>query len=335
MLSALLLTNCTPRPRTRSDILLGSTVAITTYNRTAPALLDSLFARVAEIEARMSVTTRDYETSELLEVNRAAGRRRIAVSADTLAVAERSLLISALSDGAFDISIGPLAQLWDIGSARTAIPDAEEIAPLLPLVDYRRIEIDREAQTIYLPLAGMALDVGAIAKGYAADEIARLLQEAGGKPALLDFGGNILTVGRKPDGSDWRIGIQHPAAERGEIIATVESGPGAVVTSGDYERFFERDGQRYHHILDPKTGRPARSGLRSVTILSPNSMDADALATAAFVLGLERGFELVTRFPSAQALFVTSAGSIVASSSLMSAVTLLDTEYRLEWRTHR
>ena len=333
--SILLLTTCTPRPHTRSDILLGSTVTITTYGRTAPALLDSLFARIAEIEALMSVTTRDYETSELLEVNRAAARSPIAVSDDTVAVVQRSLLISERSAGAFDVSIGPLSRLWDIGNARTAIPEIEDIADALLLVDYRRIEIDPVAQTIYLPVAGMALDVGAIAKGYAADEIARLLGEAGVESALLDFGGNILTLGRKPDDSAWRIGIQHPAEARGEIIAVIEQRQaGAVVTSGDYERFFERDGQRYHHILDPQTGRPARSGLRSVTILSPSSMDADALATAAFVLGPEEGFELVSRFPPAQTIFVTSAGSVIASSGLMRRLTLLDDEYRLEWRSH-
>ncbi|MFW5827020.1 MAG: FAD:protein FMN transferase, partial [Alkalispirochaeta sp.] len=256
-------------------------------------LTDRAFERVAEIERRMSTSEDDYDTTELLEVNRAAGDEAVAVSEDTFAVLERALEFSQISDGAFDVTIWPLVRLWAIGSGGTSVPPEEEIEAARDAVDYRRLELDAEQRTVYLPENGMGVDVGAIAKGYAADEAARILREAGVEHALLDFGGNILVIGDKPDDTPWRIGVQRPDAERTRYLGIVAATDKTVVTSGPYERFFVQDGERYHHILDADTGYPARNGIQQVTIIADRSIDADALSTATYIMGIEEGLALV------------------------------------------
>jgi thiamine biosynthesis lipoprotein len=178
--------------------------------------------------------------------------------------------------------------------------------------------MDPEEQTIYLPEEGMALDVGGIAKGYAAEEVARILSEEGVEHALLDFGGNILAIGVKPDGSKWKIGIQNPQRQRGEFLGVVEDEAMTVVTSGDYERYFEKDGTRYHHIIDSRTGYPARTGLSSVTIVSHDSTEADALSTAVYVMGIENGAELIEGLDDIEAAFVTKQRSVYMTSGMPS-----------------
>jgi thiamine biosynthesis lipoprotein len=264
----------------------------------------------------MSTNTTDYSTTELIEVNRNAGTRPVEVSADTFYVVERGLEYSRMTNGAFDVSIGPLVDVWGIGTEYAGVPAEEEIERHLALVDYRKVELDPVDQTIYLPEEGMALDVGGIAKGYAAEEVARILRDEGIEHALLDFGGNILAVGVKPDGSQWRIGIQNPQQSRGEFLGIVEDEAMTVVTSGDYERFFTEDGVRYHHIIDSRTGYPARTGLSSVTIVSGDSTEADALSTAVYVMGVERGAELIESLEGIEAAFVTKDRSVYMTSGM-------------------
>lgn len=279
----------------------------------AHAAIDRAFSRVVEIEQKMSVSEDDYETTELLEVNRAAGREPVAVSPDTYAVLEAALRYSELTGGAFDVTIWPLVRLWGIGSDDPRVPTAERLAAARNLVDYRRLEL-RPGETVYLPADGMGVDVGGIAKGYAADEAARILRDAGVEHALLDFGGNIMVIGDKPDGTPWRIGVQDPFDDRNQYIGIVEIVDRTVVTSGPYERYFVEDGVRYHHILDPETGQPADTGLAQVTIIAQHSIDADALSTSAYVLGLERGLALVESIDDVEALFVTEDRVIHPSS---------------------
>ncbi|NBF39721.1 MAG: FAD:protein FMN transferase, partial [Spirochaetes bacterium] len=197
-----------------------------------------------------------------------------------------------------------------------AVPSEEEIAERLEKVDYRKVRLDAEEQTIYLPEEGMGLDVGGIAKGYAAEEVARILREEGIEHALLDFGGNILAIGVKPDGSKWKIGIQNPRQNRGEFLGIVEDEAMTVVTSGDYERYFEADGVRYHHIINSETGHPARTGLSSVTIVAGDSTEADTLSTAVYVMGVERGAELIESLDGIEAAFVTKERSVYMTSGM-------------------
>ncbi|MFO8065792.1 MAG: FAD:protein FMN transferase [Spirochaetota bacterium] len=310
--------NTPSEPETETQLVLGTTVTMRIYEGATNAAFERAFDRVEEIEERMSTNTTDYSSTELIEVNENAGDRPVEVSEDTFYVVKRALEYSEMTEGAFDVTIGPLVDLWGIGTEYAAVPSDDEIEELLPKVDYTKVQIDEEAQTIFLPEEGMGLDVGGIAKGYAAEEAARILREEGIEHALLDFGGNILAMGVKPDGSEWKIGVQNPLEDRGEFLGIVEDEAMTVVTSGDYERFFEEDGTRYHHIINSKTGKPARSGLSSVSIVSEDSTGADALSTAAYAMGIERGVELIESLEGIEAAFVTQERGVYMTSGMSS-----------------
>jgi thiamine biosynthesis lipoprotein len=316
------------QPLERTEVnLLGTTCLVRIYAGGAASALDAAFARIAEIESRLTVTRAD---SEVIRVNKAAGLHPVAVTADVLRVVERGLFYSRQGNGAFDITIAPLVTLWGIGSTEARIPGAGEIRTALSRVGYKDLLIDEKASTVYLRRTGMSLDLGSIAKGYAADEAARVLREHGVKSALIDLGGNVLTVGKKPDGSPWRIGIQNPEEARGTKIGYVDIAGGSVTTAGTYERYFERDGKRYFHILDARTGYPAWNGLSAVAIIAPDSISADGYDTLVFTLGLEEGRKLVlgTR-GGIEAVFVTEKHEVYVTPGLRSRFTLTDPGYAL------
>jgi len=329
---SLLVSSCqrSNEPLRGNTYLLGTVLNVAVHDGGyREELIDRVFERVAEIEARMSTSTTDYETTELLAVNRAAGANPVSVSADTYAVLQEALHFSRLTNGAFDVTIWPLVTLWGIGTDSARVPDRVEIDDARRLIDYSALEL-LPGREVRLPLAGMGVDVGAIAKGYAADEASRILREAGVEHALLDFGGNILLLGSKPDGSPWRIGVQRPDGERSSFIGVLTLADQSVVTSGPYERFFEQDGVRYHHILDSATGYPAENGLSQVTIVAARSMVADALSTACYVLGLEEGRALVESLPEAEAIFVTEDRVVHLTEGIGDRFELTDPAYRLE-----
>ncbi len=286
---------CAPRAMDRTELALGTVCSIRVLDGASDAALDAAFARLREIEATMSANAAGTVVDA---VNRAAGAGPVPAPSDLRALARRALELAAASGGAFDPTVGPLVALWGIGFDTERVPAPEEIAAALPLVDRRGLVVDEAAGTLALARAGMRLDLGGIAKGYAADEVARILTEGGVKAAVIDLGGNVKVVGRKPDRKPWRVGIQNPFSDRGERLglATLPGGY-TVVTSGVYERHFSgADGVEYHHLLDPATGYPAGGGLVSVTVIAESSMDADGLSTALFVLGPERGFALAESY---------------------------------------
>ena len=317
-------------PTTASRQLLGTFLTITIHDPGySTVVTDQVFERITEIERRMSTSTLDYQDTELLRVNAGAGGEGESVSPDTFAVVKRALEFAELTEGAFDPTIWPLTHLWKIGQGGDHVPPAGEIERARGLTDYRALTLHPATRTIRLDRARMGLDVGGIAKGYAADEAARMLREAGVEHALLDFGGNILTVGTKRDGSAWRIGIQRPDATRSSYlgVATVEDM--AVVTSGPYERFFEQDGVRYHHILDSSTGYPTENGISQVTIITGRSIDADALSTATYVLGRQRGLELIESLPDTETVIVEEDHSVYLSSGAAAYFALTDESYAI------
>jgi thiamine biosynthesis lipoprotein len=320
-------------PTTETELRLGTTITVSIYQDPPEDAFERVFERVLEIEEKMSSSTEDYETTEVLRINRAPAGLPVTVSADTFAVIERGLEFSRVSDGAFDITIAPLVQLWAIGTDAAGIPSKDSIEEVLPLVGYRMVELDRNTLGVVLEKQGMGVDVGGIAKGYAADESIRILRDLGVRHALLDFGGNIVTLGMKPDGSRWRIGIQNPNQERGSYVGIVETDEEAVVTSGPYERYFVEDGVRYHHIIDPDDGYPVRNGLGSVTIVSPDSTAADALSTACYVLGLDAGFKLVESLPQVEAIFITDANAVHLSDGLADRFDLTNSAFHLAGST--
>ena len=315
-------------PESESELLLGTSCRITIYSDHEAADFTAAFDRIREIEQLMS---RSIADSEISLVNERAGTGVYTqLSEDTLQVLKEALLIAGVSDGAFDPTIGPLVSAWGIGSDDARIPGEQEITDLLAYVDYREVEIDEASGSVLLPRTGMALDLGAIAKGYAADAVREVLLDRGIGTAIVNLGGNVLTVGTKPDGSRWKIGIQDPLSDRGEYLAIATMTEHAVVTSGVYERYFIVDDVRYHHILDTETGYPVESGLLGVSIITGDSFLADALSTAAFSLGIERGMELVDSYEGTEAVFITTDKEILMSAGMTGGditLTLQDDSY--------
>jgi thiamine biosynthesis lipoprotein len=307
--------------------LLGTVCTVSLYGGGTEAALDAVFARLHQIEDRMSA---ERETSEVSAVNRAAGSRPVKVSEDTFFVIAKGLERSRAGGGLFDITVGPLVKLWGIGTERARVPPAQEIRRAREKINYRRVRLDEKALTVSLEDAGMALDLGGIAKGYASDEALRVLGERGVAHAIINLGGNIQTVGVKPDGSPWRIGIQDPEKPRGEPLGVVKVGQMAVVTSGVYERYFISNGVRYHHIMDPRTGFPARSGLLSATVVAEKGIMADGSTSLSFILGLEAGRRYIESTPGLEAIFVTENHEIYVTPRLRSVFTLTSPDYVLK-----
>jgi thiamine biosynthesis lipoprotein len=249
------------------------------------------------------------QKSEVSQITRNAGERETAVSPETLEVIERALYFSRLSGGAFDITIGPVFRLWNFREAK--IPEEKRLRENLKKVDYRKIRVDRAKSSVYLESRGMELDLGAIAKGYAVDRASIILRKEGVENFLVAAGGDLTVSGVKEKGVPWTIGIRHPRLPS-ELIAKLRPAQAAVSTSGDYEKFFFQGGERYHHILTPSTGLPARE-CQGVTIMAPSAMDADALATSVFVLGPKEGFALLERLPDVHAVIVDRRGSVLLS----------------------
>jgi thiamine biosynthesis lipoprotein len=304
LLLILILASCMRSEPSRTELALGTICTITLFDQAKDGIYKDIFNRIHEIENLMSVNIADSDVSR---INEASGIAPVRVHEDVFKVIERAVYFAQASDGAFEPTVEPLVYLWDIGGDAPRIPSRIEIMITLPLVNWRDIELDAENKTVFLKRKGMGLDLGAIAKGYAADEAAAILKTRGIKRAIIDLGGNIIVCGEKKDKSPWRVGIQNPDGERGAYLGVLQIAPGTertVVTSGVNERYFIQDGKRWHHIFSPATGYPADNGLLSVTVIAANSMDADALSTAAFVLGWEKGLALLESFPGTEAVFV-------------------------------
>ena len=243
-----------------------------------------MFERLNDIENKMSV---NIENSEIYNINKNAGDKPTKVSEETFALIKKAVSFGELSGGAFDISLGPVIKLWGIGTENQRIPDKSEITKALQLTGYKKIIIDNENQSIFLKDKGMGLDLGGIAKGHAADEIKRILEENDVKSAIIDLGGNIIAHGNKTDGTEWKVGIQDPYSERNHYLGVLNVSDSTIVTSGTYERFFIENNVRYHHIFDAKTGYPCDNEVMAVTIVADISEDADALSTAVLFGGDE------------------------------------------------
>ena len=282
-LAACLLAGCAPAqtqaaPAAENTFFAMDTVmTLRLYEGGDGALLDQAEDRVKELEALLSVTDPD---SEIYALNRDGAAE---LSPETAQLLDAALGMCGRTAGALDVSIYPILRSWGFTTGEYAIPTEAELAALLPLVDYTKVEWDGARAA--LP-DGMEIDLGSVAKGYTGDVLAASLKENGVTSAMLDLGGNIQTVGAKPDGSPWRVGIRDPEGDGNIGVVTVEDQ--AVVTSGGYERYFEEDGVRYWHILDPETGSPARGGLISVTVIGNSGLVCDGLSTALFVMGKEK-----------------------------------------------
>ena len=310
MLSALLfLTGCSaessPEPVQGTFFAMDTMMDFTIYGESG--LINQSESLIASLESLVSVTDAN---SELYAINQ-TGSGTLTGKASSLM--EQALEICRRTDGALDLSIYPIVRAWGFTTGSYQVPDEAEIQALLPLVDYRKIQYDAADGTVTLP-EGMEIDLGSVAKGYAGQLAAQMLREHGVQSALLNLGGNVQTVGAKPDGSPWQIGIKDPQGEDAMMVLSVEDQ--AVVTSGGYERYFEQDGQTYWHIMDPSTGHPADSGLISVTIVGDEGVVCDGLSTALFVMGLEKAADLWAQSGDFEAVFVTASGEVYITEGL-------------------
>lgn len=306
---------------------MNTVVEITIYDKNSQKLVKELFNEIQTMENKYS---RYIAGSEISKVNENPGIP-ISVSEDTFSLVEQSLYFSTISNGLFDISIGPLVDLWDINSETPKVPLQSEIDSAKERVDYRNISIDTDNRTISVA-EGISLDTGAVAKGFITDNLVSILRQKKVESALLNLGGNLYLHGLKPDGSFWTVGIRNPFGLQGDYIATVSLKDMSIVTSGIYERFFEKDGKRYHHIINPKTGYPEDNELASVSILSPSSTKCDGLSTACFLLGLNDGMELIEKLDDVEAIMITKDKEVYLSSGIKNgeiALKLIDTEFTI------
>lgn len=286
------------------------------------AAFTEVFADFDRLDSLLSVWK---PGSDVLRLNDAAGNHAVPVSRDTREVLRIGRQVSEWTDGAFDVTFGALTGLWkfDAQDKDGSVPDPQAVGAKLPLVNYRNLVVDDSAGTAFLTAKGMRVHLGGIGKGYAVDRAANILRSRGLRDFMIQAGGDLYVGGFK-DGRPWRLGIRDPRGAEDRLFATVELTDGTFSTSGDYERFFLRDGRRYHHILDLTTGQPARAS-RSVTLVTNKAVIADALAKGVFILGPVRGLALVERLPDVEVVIVGAANEVVVSSGLKGKVTMLAT----------
>lgn len=301
---------------TKTRFLMDTAIVIKAVGPDSENAVNKAFSEIERVEA---VFSRHLPDSEVAKINQQAGEW-VAVSPEVIELIQKSVLYGQLSGGAFDITIGSVIELWGFGSGINRVPDENELRQASQYVDITKVEIDEERGRVRIP-QGTVLDFGGIAKGYAVDLCRQVLKENRVVSAMISAGGDIATIGVKENGNPWRVGIQHPRIST-DILAVVSLVDQTIVTSGDYERFFFEEGVRFHHIIDPATGYPAR-GVISVTIIADSAADGDPLSTAVFVLGLDQGKELIERLDGIEAVIVDEDGDVWVSSGLKDEIELL------------
>jgi thiamine biosynthesis lipoprotein len=281
---------------------------------------DAAIAEIERIEALMTTWRPD---SELSRVNAAAGKAAIAVGPETFEVVKESLHASAISGGTFDITFETLHGLWKFDQDLDPHPPSDaQIKLKLPFVGYKHVKLDDANKTIFLDVAGTKISLGGIAKGYAVDRAAAVLDKEGLRAFYVQAGGDLLTRGKKPDGSEWSAGVRDPRGPEGSYFAMLSVSDHAFSTAGDYERSYVVDGKRYHHIIDPRTGKPA-TACRSVTIWAPTALLADEIDDAVFILGPVEGLKLVESLDGVGAVIVDAKNKVWVSSRLQGKLHVL------------
>ena len=315
--SFLFLTGCSssaPEEVSKEFFAMDTVMDFSIYGN--EALLDDAEAMITSLESQLSVTN---TSSEIAQIN-ANGSGT--VTGDASKLFDKALALCARTDGALDLSVYPIVRAWGFTTGEYQVPDDAAIASLLPLVDYTKIDYTSATGEIRLP-AGMEIDLGSVAKGYAGQKVADYLKENGVTSGLLSLGGNIQAIGNKPDGTPWKIGIQNPK-NNDEPMMVLSISDQSVVTSGGYERYFEQDGKTYWHIMDPATGYPAENGLISVTIIGNDGMLCDGLSTSLFVMGLEKAADFWGSSDDFEAVFVMDDDTVYITEGLKDVFALTD-----------
>ena len=312
---------------TYSQQLMGTTVSLKLFIENLTAV-SAVFNAIEQLEARLTVNR--YH-SEVMSINHAAGKQPVAVSKLVFDLISQAKAASLLPDSKFNLAIGPLVKLWKIGFNGHSIPEKDEIVRRLTLTNPHHIELNRTNQTVYLAKTGMEIDLGAIAKGYIADIIKLLLAQYNIFQAIINCGGNVLTIGYSPITADkqWHIGLKRPFAEANNLLGIIHVEDKSVVTSGIYERYFIFNDQLYHHILDPHTGYPLNNELHSVTIISDNSLTGDIYSTIFYGLGIRQGLSELKKKQNIGVIFVTRDKKIIIQSNQHFTFELTADDYQL------
>lgn len=313
---SILLSGCTTPPSkeglSTQTIMFDTIISIQIWGTEDAQLLSRCVDMCEDYE---NLFSRTIDTSEISQINAAKGQP-VKVSDETLEVIQKGLYYSELSGGRFDITIAPLSILWDFKNNTGILPVSGAIEEAKSHVNYKNVQIQDHTVTLSDPDA--MLDLGGIAKGYIADKLKEYLISEGVKHGIISLGGNVLTIGKRLDGTDFRVGIQKPFDKQNTSITSVNIQDQSVVSSGIYERYFEVDGVLYHHILDPETGFPIDNNLFSVTIISEKSVDGDALSTTCLMLGLEEGMKLIEKTEGVEAVFITDDEQLHKTKGLRS-----------------
>lgn len=288
------------------------------------AAIDKAFTKIQDIEDTMSTS---IINSDVYNINQAAGTSAVKVSPETLEVIQTGVQFYETTGGTFNIVLGSLIELWGIGKDWQKVPTAAEIAESKGNIDIQQLEVS--GNKVMLKDAEMLMDLGGIAKGYAVDEAVKVLKANGIKNGFVNMGGDVYAIGTKPDGSPWYIGIQNPIIGATNAIMRMPLVDRSIVTSGDYERYFEENGEHYHHIIDPTTGYPARNELVSVTIISDTAIEGDVLSTSVFVMGLQKGLDFVEGQEGIDAILVTRNKEAYVTSGIKGQVEILDNQFKI------
>lgn len=286
-------------------------------------VLQTCILRLEELERHLSANA---ESSTLIDINKASGVSAVNVPADIYPLFARAVFFAEKTDGAFNPAIGGVVKLWNIGFENARKPEDRDIQVALSRTDYKDVQLAGTA--VFLKKEGMKLDLGAIAKGFAADELTRIVKQAGIMHAVIDIGGTISAVGVRPDGKRWNIGIRDPRIRQGQPIISAPIENRSISTSGSYERYFEQDGIRYHHIIDPATGYPVQSNMIAVSVFADSATDADALSTACFVLGYKKAVKLLDELPNTEALFIFDDNSVRTTGDLKKNIMILNSAFQ-------
>lgn len=311
-------------PTEDTQFMMGTVVTLRIYNKNKKHVLDDAFKLLKREAKKITV---NQKGSEIDKVNAAAGKHPVVVSKDLYPMIKRAYYYSQNSNDSFDLSIGPITQLWHIGFSDAKVPTKQEIATNVKLVDYRKVKLNDKKRSVYLEKKGMQLDLGGIAKGYMTDQVKTYFLNHGVSTAIIDLGGNIYVMGDSPKGAksgNWTVGIQDPKEARGTSIGSIPAKNKSIVTSGIYERVLRKNGKVYSHLMDPKTGTPYSNNLMGVSIISKKSTDGDGLSTATFDMGLKKGMCYINGKANqgVGAIFITKDKKVYVSDNLKDDFTL-------------
>ena len=295
--------------------LMGNIFEFTVVAGEPDIAYTALDVATGEVRRIEKLFTSFSDSSETYAINAAAGIAPVPVSKEVYALIERSMRISQVTDGAFDLSYGSIdKKLWNFDRSMTELPDASLAKQLVHLVDYRNIELNPSAGTVFLKKKGMRIGFGGIGKGYAADRAAHVLQELGIRSGLVNASGDIKAWGLQANGEAWTIGISHPD-EPGKAFSYVQLRNNAIATSGNYEKYVTIDGKKYSHTINPKTGMPV-TGIKSVTIIAPNAELADAIATPVTIMGVKAGLAIINQVPELACVIIDDNNHIYSSNNI-------------------